>query len=383
MGTTRTRWARWAGAGLFAITVVNAGVGTQPLWRWTPAGASLALAGEPGGGAPFAIAAPRDARVPARLSETGLYAEDGSIDPRNRMFAPQYPLWTDGAEKRRWVRLPAGASIDVSNADVWRLPRGTTFWKEFSWNGHKVETRMIRLTSKGEWLFAAYRWNEAQTEALLAPEAGVRGAHEVRAGSRHSIPGVADCLSCHGSSPAVVLGFNALQLSADRDPLAPHAEPLHSSMLTLSDLVRENRVKPRRPEWVTHPPRIRAEDPVARAAIGYLSGNCGSCHNASGPLARLGFTLLHDVAGAPDSPEPALATAARTVSRFAVPGVDEPARVLDSGHPERSALLHRMASRRPATQMPPLGTVIVDSAAVALVSTWIERLGVRGARAAR
>ena len=383
MGASRTRWARWAGAGLFAITVVNAGVGTLPLSHWTPAGASPALAGESGGGVPFAIAAPRDAHVPARLSETGLYAEDGSIDPGNRMFAPQYPLWTDGAEKRRWVRLPAGARIDVSNVDVWRFPRGTTFWKEFSWNGRKVETRMIRHTSKGEWLFAAYRWNEAQTEAVLAPETGVRGAYEVTAGKRHSIPGVADCLSCHGSAPAVVLGFNALQLSADRDPLAPHAEMLHSSMLTLSDLVQENRLKPKRPEWLTRPPRIRDEDPVARAAIGYLSGNCGSCHNASGPLARLGFTLLHDVSGEPGSPEPAVATAATAVSRFQVPGMEGAARVLHSGHPERSALIHRMASRSPATQMPPLGTVIADSTAVALMARWIDGMEGSGARAAR
>lgn len=299
------------------------------------------------------------------------------------MFAPQYPLWTDGADKRRWVRLPAGARIDVSNPDVWRFPRGTTFWKEFSWNGHKVETRMIRHTAKGEWLFAAYRWNDEQTDAVLVPEAGVRGAYEVRAGRRHSIPGVADCLACHGSSPGVVLGFNALQLSDDRDPMSPHAEMLHSSMLTLSALVREKRLQPARREWVTQPPRIHTEDPVARAAMGYLSGNCGGCHNASGPLARLGFTLRHEVAGAPSAPDPVLATASLTMSRFAVPGVEGPARVLEPGHPERSALVHRMASRQPATQMPPLGTVIVDSAAVVLVARWIEGLGASGASAAR
>jgi hypothetical protein len=36
-----------------------------------------------------------------------------------------------------------------------------TFWKEFAWDGRKVETRMIRLMANGEWAFATYIWNEA------------------------------------------------------------------------------------------------------------------------------------------------------------------------------------------------------------------------------
>src|SRR5688572_5840191 len=54
-------------------------------------------------------------RVPDLLSETGLYVVSGLsrttlIDPRNRSFAPQYPLWSDGARKSRWVQLPPGAT---------------------------------------------------------------------------------------------------------------------------------------------------------------------------------------------------------------------------------------------------------------------------------
>ena len=52
--------------------------------------------------------------APQLLSETGLYTGGGTtqIDPRNRPFSPQYPLWSDGAAKRRWIRLPAGAAIE-------------------------------------------------------------------------------------------------------------------------------------------------------------------------------------------------------------------------------------------------------------------------------
>jgi hypothetical protein len=46
-------------------------------------------------------------RAPQRLAETGLYVSThpGVIDDRNRPFTPQYPLWSDGAAKARWIYL--------------------------------------------------------------------------------------------------------------------------------------------------------------------------------------------------------------------------------------------------------------------------------------
>lgn len=342
-----------------------------------PAGKAAAVGATPAGAAvPVAAhSAQRDATPPARLSETGLFLADGSIDPRNRPFEPQYPLWTDGATKSRWVRLPEGARIDVSDIDAWRFPTGTTFWKEFAWNGHRVETRMIRLSEAGAWTFATYVWNEAQTDAFLAPEDGVAAAYEFAPGRRHSIPGLADCGACHRSSRAVVLGFSALQLSDDRDPLAPHTQPLPQGAVTLAALVKEDRLAPARPDLMAQPPRIRSRDPVERAALGYLSGNCGGCHHPDGPLARLGFSLLHEVAQEGRAPEPGLATTADVRGRFVVPGAaGESLRIVAPGAPGRSVLLHRIRSRRPSSQMPPLGTVVADTVAVALVQRWIDRL---------
>lgn len=311
---------------------------------------------------------------PDRLSQTGLYRPDGTVDPRNRPFAPQYPLWTDGAAKSRWIRLPKGARIDVHDLDAWRFPAGTTVWKEFAWNGRKVETRMIRADADGRWTFATYVWNEEQTDALLAPEEGVPGAFELANGRRHSIPGRNDCLACHGSSPSRLLGFSALQLSDDRDPLAPHAERSRRGMLTLRTLVAEGRLDPPRPDLARRPPRIGAADPVERAARGYLSANCGHCHNSRGPLARLGLVLLHEVGRDTGGHAPSFAlVGSRT--RFQVPGaMAESTVAIAPGAPERSAVAYRMASRRPASQMPPLGTVLTDEAAVALMHRWIRSL---------
>ena len=92
--------------------------------------------------------------------------------PAQPPFVPQYPLWSDGAAKSRWIRLPEGAKIDVSDIDAWRFPGGTTIWKEFAWGGRKVETRMMRALGGGEWMFATYVWTEDQSDALLAPADG-------------------------------------------------------------------------------------------------------------------------------------------------------------------------------------------------------------------
>ena len=312
--------------------------------------------------------------LPEWLSQTGLYDETGEVDPRNAPFSPQYPLWSDGAGKSRWIYLPGGTRIDASDIDAWRFPPGTKLWKEFSWNGRKVETRML-WKPDDEWLFATYVWNDDQTDARLAPESGIPDVVEVAPGKRHSIPSVADCHSCHLSSPAVVLGFTALQLSDDRDPLAPHAEPLPVGALTLSSLLASDRLEPQRWDLVSSPPRVRESSPVARAAIGYLSANCGGCHNDTGQLARVGLDLLHDAGAGADAREPVHATAVDAPGRYVVPGHSpESSRLVAPAAPERSAVLFRMQSRRPSSQMPPLGTVLPDREAIDLVRGWIEEL---------
>lgn len=60
--------------------------------------------------------------APATLAGTGLFADAAAgVFP----FEPQYPLWTDGARKRRWIALPPGTAIDASDVDHWQFPVGT------------------------------------------------------------------------------------------------------------------------------------------------------------------------------------------------------------------------------------------------------------------
>jgi hypothetical protein len=317
-----------------------------------------------------------DVRVPVApslLSQTGLY-EPGSREPAtgNRPFAPQYPLWSDGASKRRWVRLPEGATIDTTNVDGWEFPVGTRFWKEFQFGGRKVETRLLWRASAEGWVFASYAWNEEQTDAVLAPDAGVPDVVEVAPGRYHSIPSVADCRTCHDSARTEILGFDALQLSNDRDPNAPHAEALAADMVTLRTLVDEGRLRPSRPEWVTDPPRIAADDARTRAALGYLSANCGNCHNRQSSIASLGLNLKHSLKAKGEC-TPALATSVNRTGHWLVPDAPEgESKIIHGGRPELSALVYRARSRRPSSQMPPLGTMVRDQEAVDLLTGWVR-----------
>jgi hypothetical protein len=314
--------------------------------------------------------------APLRLADTGLYADwtAGRIDPRNRPFAPQYPLWSDGAAKKRWVYLPAGKTVDITRLDSWVFPVGTRFWKEFSFQGRKVETRLLWNASPTRWITASYVWNEAGTDAVLAPESGVRGVVEVAPGRRHSIPAAVDCAACHGATSTRPLGFNALQLSDDRDPNAIHQERLEPGMLTLAALMSEGLASPARPELTQAPPRIVTERPDTRSVLGYMSSNCGSCHNGADDLAPPAPVLrLRDLLKDGD------AVARQLIghpTRWQVPGTAEGTSVLlDPVSPRNSALLVRMRSRRPSSQMPPLGTVVRDDAAIDTMTRWLD--GVR------
>jgi len=338
----------------------------------------LALTSTLGLAAALAVRSLAAPALPERLSDTGLYLSGTlTVDPRNRAFSPQYPLWTDGAHKSRWIQLPAGGRITARDADTWDFPVGTRLWKEFAFDGRKVETRMLWRVTADAWSYAAYAWNDAQTDAALVPAEGLAGVVEVAPGKRHSVPSRDDCRACHDNGGPGVLGFTALQLSTDRDPGAPHAEPLQPGMITLQTLLDEHLIDPPQPATFARPPRIPG-DPRTRAALGYLSANCGHCHNAGSAIATVRFPLqMPAFANAAQVDEAIAALVARTTTwdlPHSTPGTTS---AVKPGAPDLSALFVRMRSRRPSSQMPPLGTTVPDRDAIDLVSAWIDELGRR------
>lgn len=316
------------------------------------------------------VAAEPGAPLPARLSETGLYEAGSTTAVRAGVlaFSPQYPLWSDGTRKRRWIALPPGTSIDATQVDAWEFPVGTRLWKEFGY-GRRIETRMIERSADGSWRFATYVWNADGSDAMLAPADGAVVADADAPGGRYRVPGRYDCTACHEGAAVPVLGFSALQLSTDRDPLAPHAERQRPGQVDLRSLAARGLLRGLPPELLATPPRVEASSPTARAALGYLHGNCGHCHNAAGALTGLELILAQSAARDARSTERTLQSLLGHSSRFRPQGADATQRIA-AGHGS-SVLTLRMKTDNPLARMPPLGVQVVDTEGVALIERWI------------
>jgi hypothetical protein len=290
------------------------------------------------------------------LSETGLYRELSSlaIDPSALPFEPGYKLWSDGATKRRWLRLPPGTKIDTSDMDHWIFPIGTQLWKEFSLNGVLLETRLVERYGTGpdDYWLGAFVWNADQTEADLVAD----GQQNI-AGTMHDAPAQKDCGSCHRGEIGRVLGFSAIQLSATSTE--PNLRSLNAAGL-LSDS----------PAAGGYP---LGADPATAAALGYLHANCGHCHNQNGTSWPDTQMILRSVVA-----DTGLDTSAVYRSIVNVPlqywrGGAITVRVAPS-QPDGSAIVARMSARGTDSQMPPLATELVDSTGLGTIRQWISGL---------
>lgn len=239
-----------------------------------------------------------DAAALSTIQDTGLCLDAAcmQISPDVRSYRPQYELWHDGATKLRWMQLPAGQQIDTTDPDHWVFPVGTKFWKEFTRDSIRVETRLIEKVlaaeeDPGAWLYVAYAWNPEQTVATRAT-AGVIDAN----GTGHDIPAPFACRNCHeGVRPGRILGFQALSLDFDA--------PVDS--LDLDDLIAMQALSVD-PPGAAAPHYPLPGGAVEKAAFGYLHANCGHCHNPTSSVTgntpidlRLVTTKLATVAGVP------------------------------------------------------------------------------------
>ncbi len=321
--------------------------------------------------APSAVADP----LPDELRDAGLYIDGafGVVRPELHSFSPQYQLWSDGAIKRRWIELPPGSAIDGADPAAWEFPPGTRLWKEFSFD-RPIETRLIERLADGSWRFAVYVWDEQGGSARLAPVTGIRALPVPTApNGRYEIPSEYDCRACHEGARVPVLGFSALQLSPDRDPLALRAAPPSPGELNLPELVARGLLRDYPPALLVPAPRIGAASPIERAVLGYLHANCGHCHGAPDPNGASVpvATLLAQDPSDPEARAKVVSSLLRAPTRFRPPGLDDP-RAVVPGRPEESVLVLRMRSRHPLMQMPPLGTAIPDLEALALIERWIK-----------
>ncbi len=364
--------------------------------------------------APQACAPPEMTALPiCKLSLTGCM--DAQTPTNFAAGAITYevnsPLWSDNAAKTRAFVLPAGGKIHVKNcmadagaADLaecvspmgipngpadtgkWVFPVGTVMIKNFIFDGKLVETRLFMhvdtttaaLIQNGtDWVGYNYAWNEAQTEALVVPDARTEvmfntGQHTVE----WNYPNFIDCIGCH--NPAVgTLGpetdqmnrvvnganqidvFEAMGLFDDTAPSKPYTaalvEPYTNSALGL-----------------TGPPLGATVDEEARS---YLSANCGFCHrpdvNNQGFDLRYGLSLYQT-------------GICNLEQQNGIPGMTG-TNLLDlaPGNHQGSAMWIRMNIPVPSSdpdemddvgRMPPVASFVVDTQGTALIASWIDSI---------
>jgi hypothetical protein len=292
------------------------------------------------------------AKLPQTLAETGLYAPGSTsqLAPGVRAYSPRYALWSDGAEKERWLYLPEDTQIDSSDMDYWTFPVGTKAWKLFSRDGKKLETRLFWKTETG-WLRVAYAWNEAQTEAVA-----VSNGQQNVLGTEHDVPNRTACDECHDGLPDRLLGVSAIQLS-------------HSGAgITLASLIADGLLSaaPAAP--------FPLPDDTQWNALGYLHANCGHCHNPkSEKYDRVDLDLWLRT-GQLDEPVTQTESYKTTVGKMLTETASAFSLRIDPGESGMSGLIERMELRGDEQAMPPIASEQVDRTGTDAVRAWIDDL---------
>ncbi|HVZ88874.1 MAG TPA: hypothetical protein VHG72_18030 [Polyangia bacterium] len=281
-------------------------------------------------------------QLPPTLDQTDLNTLDSAVLAQSGVisYAPTYPLWSDDAQKMRYVRVPQGQSIVFDKAaQKFSIPANTRFYKTFlkevvDVNGNqtykKIETRLIVSrpdtmnpdgSAQQNALYGTYVWNEDESQANLlnvtlrdnegfadkifeyvtdekkaAPIIASNPSNLLRAEenagvTRHyAVPGSLRCVQCHEGSPSesFVLGFTPLQIARRPTGEGGTYEAAAGDELTqLQRLIDYGVIT-----GISSPgdilPLERSEGSRAPRNVyelnaqAYMVGNCAHCHNPRG-----------------------------------------------------------------------------------------------------
>ncbi len=384
--------------------------------------------GDDGGGVLKLVPSPKDAPTapfPQKLSQTGLFADTARNIPEPALipYDVNAPLWSDGAAKERFIALPAGESIGYTANRGWEFPNGTVLVKTFSLQTEagnpaalrRLETRLM-VKQANNWDGFTYIWNDAQSDADLAPSAGVDRTYTIKdpsapggvvAQSWH-YPSRAECMVCHSRAANWALGLSELQMNREftypsgvtdnqlrvlehlgvlQVDAGDHAKKVLRKDATekgmdgkkadsyasdaMTDKVASQRpfakstLLARSPDRLPHmvSPSDDKQDLTARARS-YLHANCAHCHIEAG-----GGNASIDLEFTSDMPKSHLLDAVSAANNMGI----KDAQFLSPGHPESSILYHRLTLRGTG-QMPPMASNRVDPAASKMIDHWIRSL---------
>ncbi|MGK6354397.1 SO2930 family diheme c-type cytochrome [Sphingomonas sp. DT-207] len=298
-----------------------------------------------------------------RLSDYGFFTALAAAAPAGRVvgYDLETPLFSDYADKRRFLYVPAGTKVRYDGEAAFDFPVGSALIKTFGYRQQgtfrSIETRLLLRRASG-WVALPYVWNAEGTDAMLK-RAGTRipvtftdpsGATQRIS---YAVPNQNQCKDCHSLGGAIVpIGTKARYLN--------HRGQLQT-LAKAGLLDRAPADAPRIARW---------DDPAAQLdarARAYLEINCAHCHNPQGGASNSGLFL-----GWRETSPVTLGIGKRPVAAGRGSGNLDFA--IAPGDPDASILIYRMESIDPGIAMPELGRAAVHKEGVALLREWIATM---------
>lgn len=285
--------------------------------------------------------------LPPKLSDFGFFI-DGKPNARVHPYSLNTPLFSDYAEKARFIYVPSGKKARATADGLIDFPVGSALIKTFGYPDRTLETRVLLHRASG-WVALPYVWDGG--DAVLR-RGGTRidvTVHDQPIS--YAVPNQNQCKECHQSAGAL-------------QPIGPKARNLAQPLL--ADLVRAGLLD-RAPAGMKLPHWDDSSAPVAERARAYLDVNCGHCHNRAGAASNSGLYLTWEEA------DPVARGIGKTpVAAGRGSGGLEVA--IAPGEPDKSFLLYRMQSTEPGVAMPELGRSMAHKEGVALVREYIAKM---------
>lgn len=283
-------------------------------------------------------------------------------------------LFTDYAEKDRFIFLPPGTAINYKPKYALDFPVGSVISKTFSITEVDKETPTLmetRLLIRREdgWIPLNYVWDQATGKALLS-KAGLVVSKKIivnklkKIDIDYHVPSLRQCASCHFVNEKLT-------------PIGPQAKFLNRPSVEdeqinqLTQMAISGRLQGL-PDVVSEIPAIVAWDDVKQTidsrAKAYLEINCAHCHNAKGNARNTGLFLQSQWPS--DSIEighcktPVAAGFATGGNSYAIA----------PGRADKSIMMYRMSQSHLAVKMPQLGRSVSHSEGNELVRDWINQM---------
>jgi uncharacterized repeat protein (TIGR03806 family) len=299
---------------------------------------------------------------PRLLSETGCADAANPALPSSGLvpFTVNHPLWSDGADKDRFLGLPDGTQATITATGDIDFPIGTVLRKDFRVQGTLTETRLFMRHDDGEWAGYSYEWNDAGTDATLVDPAG-KSKNVGAAPQLWSYPSRSQCLQCHSAASGRTLGPELAQLDGT---FTYAATGRTSNQLVTWDSIGlfDTAVPAPLPQRLVDVDDAQAS--VEDKARSYLHVNCAICHQPGG-----------NGAGGANPPDMRFTTAFGAMNLCGVSpsegdlGATGALRFAPAD-PAQSLVSLRM-KREGAGRMPKIGSNVVDTEGTALIDNWI------------